>query len=132
MPVVGCTAEDLEPRSKGRSATDDCKPYGARGHEIGRAKKSQSPEDLGESWLARRVEKRPYQVAPRPVRLLRRLSREEDARREAEVRQLVEQPNWRELEPAEADDDEDWQATDIEDFRLFDLMEEDPTEQSAS
>ncbi|CAE7810730.1 unnamed protein product [Symbiodinium sp. KB8] len=34
--------------------------------------------DLGESWLARRVEKRPYQIAPRPVRLLRRLSREED------------------------------------------------------
>eukprot|EP00439_Symbiodinium_sp_Y106_P047343 s1468_g6.t1 len=56
-----------------------------------------------------------------------------DARREAEVRQLLEQPNWRELEPSD-DDEEDWQPTDIEewDFRLFDLMEDDPTEQSGS
>ncbi|CAE7384649.1 unnamed protein product, partial [Symbiodinium natans] len=86
-------------------------------------------QDLGEEWLERRVERRPHQIAPRPLRLLQRLSREEDARRAGELRQLVARPGWRELE-SDVDELDDGEVADIEEFRLFDLTGglEEPTE----
>jgi len=75
-------------------------------------------EDMDEFWLHRRMAKPPLFIAPRPVKLLRRLSTEADLEQAAKVGRLLSRPNWRELD--RVDDDDDDELPDLEQFRLFD------------
>ncbi|CAJ1399611.1 unnamed protein product [Effrenium voratum] len=71
-------------------------------------------EAMDEFWSSRRIDTRPLFLAPRPVKLLQRMSAEADAKRAAEERKLTSRQNWRELDAV--DDDE---MQDLEMFRLF-------------